>query len=77
MLKLLMSHCTLKSVSSSDECVGCAVVVRVGLHSMIISSGKQQCSNLGLKENILSHTFFFIAFIVEVVNMFHVIHLDR
>jgi len=65
MLKLLKSHCTLKSVSSSDECIGCAPVVRVGLYSMVMSSGKQLCSNLGLEEYILSHTFFlFFIFLI-------------
>jgi hypothetical protein len=37
----------------SDECTGCALVVRVGLYSMVLSSGKQFCSNLGLEESVL------------------------
>ena len=76
MLKLLKSHCTLKSVFTSDECIVCALVLRVGLCSMVTSRGKQLCNSLVLEENILSHFFFFV-FMVEVVNMFHLILLDR
>ena len=77
MLKLVKFHCTVKSVSSSDECVGCAVVVRVGPYSVVVSTGKQLCSNLDLDENILSHSIYILVVLFEVVYMFHVIHLDR
>jgi hypothetical protein len=40
----------------SDECIACALLVRVRLYSMVISSGKQLCGSLGLEENILSHS---------------------
>ena len=44
----------------SDECIACGLVVRVGLYSMVTSSGKQLCGSLGLEENILSHSCLWI-----------------
>ena len=62
MLKLLKFHYTVKSVSSSDECVGGALV-RVGLYSVVIFNGKQLCSNLGFDENILSYSIYIYIYI--------------
>ena len=63
MLKLLKFHCTLKSVSPSDECIGCEAAVQ----------------QFGFGGKYIEPYFFWGGGVVtvEAVNMFHVIHLDR
>ena len=41
----------------SYECISCALFVKAGLYSMVMSSAKQLGSDVGLEENILSHHF--------------------